>query len=152
MAEASKLNILAAIQYSNNPNEITYRVNQALQEFPEGLNFIAPNNNPNIPARFTSPLIAAITRESPGLVQYLLQNGADPNYAPGQVIGSPLDYALYNQNDTIADILWDAGGRYTNPIGREPSEMNYRQNYINYRPGGLGYQQAQTRFYRGYTR
>jgi len=148
-SDAIKSNILATIQYSINPNDITYRVNQALREFGT-LNFIIPYyQNPNIPTRFTTPLIAAVVRGDPDLVQYLLENGADPNYAPGQVIGSPLDYALNSRNDLIADILVRAGGKPIRALSSHPSESRYREQFLAYRPSGSGYQQAQTRFYQG---
>jgi len=150
--DVTKSKLLAAIQYSKNPHEIISMVNQALNEFGT-LDFKIYLNLysriPNILTSFTTPLIAAVLRGDPDLVQFLLEKGANPNYTPAAVIGSPVDYALYTGNDLIADILVEAGGRPARPLTNDPREIRFRKNFIEYRPGGIGYQQVRTRFERG---
>ena len=152
MSQASpvSLNLISRILYGNDISESTYRDIQELLRLLGTPDLIIhyPNvRQTNIPTSYTTPLIAAILRQSPRLVQFLLNSGANPNFGGGAVIGNPMDYAIYIQNPTIIDLLTQHGARAQRPVTSRPEEMRFRQPHLLYQPGGLGAQQAQSEFY-----
>lgn len=108
----------------------------------------------------TTPLISAIRRNDPELVQVILDLGADPNLSsfPGHnSLGeTPLDVAINMNNPQIIGALLDAGATQLNyPLSNNPEELE-RRNRIkeaiaaqqHYAPGAPGYQEAEEEFER----
>jgi hypothetical protein len=95
-----------------------------------------------IPTPYTTPLIAAILRGSPYLVEFLLSHGAGINFTRDQIIGSPLDYALYTLNSPLVDFLIDQGAQAIRPVTTSPDELLFRQLYLDYPPNSPEYYRA----------
>jgi hypothetical protein len=109
----------------------------------------------------TTSLISAIRRNDPGLVQVILDLGANPNlswFKGGKILGNtPLDEAVHVNNPEIIDSLMYAGATDMNrPVNWNDPDEEARwertkqvvAGHHQYIPGAPGYQEAQSEFER----
>jgi hypothetical protein len=102
----------------------------------------------HVPTIATTPLIAAILRGDPEMIDAVLSLGADINYGGGLVIGTPLDYAIYTDNLPLAEFLREHGAISEQPISPRVQEALRRRNFFTLRPGeGSEFLAAQQRYY-----